>query len=216
MSNIVPVYKVVLCGRSGVGKTSLMRRCCDNTFQEQCNATIGVDFSLYVTKAVTGETVKLQFWDTAGAERFHAVQSFVWRGAHAIIFVYDITDAKTYDAMSEIVGPALEAVTGIDPWVVVLGNKVDLKEERRVSAKDAAELCASYNYTLMETSAKDNTNIRIMLESLTDTLHSRFGPGQNAKGRTEKSTLPPTLKLPSQQPRTARVEVTPRKATCEC
>jgi len=216
-------YKVVLCGCAGVGKTSLLQRFLHNDQAPgQCEATIGVDFSVYVGKVADGRTIRLQFWDTAGAERFKAVQNFVWRDARALVFVYDLTSRDSYVSMEAILGDALTSVGPIDPWVVVVGNKVDLADKRTVSTKEAQSLCQKFNYTLIEASALDGTNVVSMLEKLCETIDQRFG---NAPAPTrpkgQSVSLSGSVRLndvptPREAATSPRVMVTPRKATCEC
>lgn len=91
------LFKVVIIGNSSVGKSSLLRRFADDSFQESYLATIGVDFRfkylVFLGRSITvnGDIVKLQIWDTAGQERFRTITGAYYKGAHAIMIVYDIT-----------------------------------------------------------------------------------------------------------------------------
>lgn len=218
------VFKVVLCGQAGVGKTTLLGTLTSGVAPLRTNATIGVDFRSYEYDSQNGQKIMLQFWDTAGTERFQASSPLTWRDARAIIFIYDITEKKTFDAMESILGPALASVGRVDPWVVVVGNKVDRQDTcRAVSSTEVSQICQRLNYTFMETSAMHNIGVKAMLNILCTTLAERFSPKDCISGGVSKTTLSRGFKLgelppadPSSQPPSVRAEITPRKASCEC
>merc|ERR1711967_229834 len=87
------LFKLLLIGDSGVGKSCLLLRFTDDTYAESYISTIGVDFKIR-TIQLESKTIKLQIWDTAGQERFRTITSSYYRGAHGIIVVYDITDSE--------------------------------------------------------------------------------------------------------------------------
>nr|CAD7393725.1 unnamed protein product [Timema cristinae] len=89
------LFKLLIIGDSGVGKSSLLLRFADNTFSGSYITTIGVDFKIR-TVDVDGERVKLQIWDTAGQERFRTITSTYYRGTHGVIVVYDVTSGDSF------------------------------------------------------------------------------------------------------------------------
>jgi Ras-related protein Rab-1A len=126
------LFKLLLIGDSGVGKSCLLLRFADDTYTESYISTIGVDFKIR-TIELDGKTIKLQIWDTAGQERFRTITSSYYRGAHGIIVVYDVTDQESFNNvkqwLQEIDRYACETVNKL-----LVGNKCDLttKKGRRL------------------------------------------------------------------------------------
>eukprot|EP00617_Octactis_speculum_P003894 CAMPEP_0185778624 /NCGR_PEP_ID=MMETSP1174-20130828/93048_1 /TAXON_ID=35687 /ORGANISM="Dictyocha speculum, Strain CCMP1381" /LENGTH=210 /DNA_ID=CAMNT_0028467413 /DNA_START=41 /DNA_END=673 /DNA_ORIENTATION=+ len=154
------LLKVIILGDSGVGKTSLMNQYVNKRFTQQYKATIGADF---LTKEVMidDKLVTIQIWDTAGQERFQSLGVAFYRGADACILVYDITNPKSFDRLSVWRSEFLSQASPSDPEsfpFVVLGNKVDRENERRVQKSRAQawckDMCAN-PLTYYETSAKE-------------------------------------------------------------
>ncbi|CAO3671716.1 unnamed protein product [Rhizopus stolonifer] len=151
------LFKLLLIGDSGVGKSCLLLRFADDTYTESYISTIGVDFKIR-TIELEGKTVKLQIWDTAGQERFRTITSSYYRGAHGIIVVYDVTDADSFNNvkqwLQEIDRYAAEGVNKL-----LVGNKSDLIDKKAVETDQAKEFADGLNIPLLETSAKDATNV---------------------------------------------------------
>ena len=122
------LFKVLLIGNSGVGKSSLLLRFADDVFNDNFMPTIGVDFKIR-TIDVDQKTIKLQIWDTAGQERFKTITSSYYKGAHGIIVTYDITDRESFSKvsewMSEVDKHASENISRI-----LVGDKKDLEDQR--------------------------------------------------------------------------------------
>jgi len=165
------LFKLLLIGDSGVGKSSLLLRFADNTFSDSFIATIGVDFKIR-TIDLNGAQIKLQIWDTAGQERFRTITSSYYRGAHGIIVVYDITNADSFANvrkwLQEINRYASENVQK-----VLVGNKCDLVSERKVSYEDAKELADELGVTFLETSAKNATNVDVAFENMAKAIRDK-------------------------------------------
>jgi len=151
------LFKLVLIGDASVGKTSLLLRFADDSFEDNYISTVGVDFR-FRTVTVDNELVKLQIWDTAGQERFRTITSAYYRGANGVILVYDITNADTFshvqDWLDEVHKAAGESVTKL-----VVGNKADLTSQRAVNEEDASQYAASVGASFVETSAKTALNV---------------------------------------------------------
>jgi small GTP-binding protein len=165
-------FKVVLCGRAGVGKTSLLHAL-DPTWRHGIlAATVGADISNRRVQLPDGRAIELQVWDTAGLERYATPMDLVYRGADAVVFVYDITERSSFEAMPEVLGTALLACAA--PFVIVIGNKADLVARRAVSVAEAEAGCVARCYTFLETSAHTRTNVDEMLAALATALASRI------------------------------------------
>jgi len=151
------LFKLLLIGDSGVGKSCLLLRFADDTYTESYISTIGVDFKIR-TIDLDGKTVKLQIWDTAGQERFRTITSSYYRGAHGICVVYDVTDRTSYDNvkqwLSEIDRYATEGVCKL-----LIGNKSDIEDKKVVDTEEAEKFAASLGIAHLETSAKNATNV---------------------------------------------------------
>lgn len=151
------LFKLLLIGDSGVGKSCLLLRFADDTYTESYISTIGVDFKIK-TIELDGKTIKLQIWDTAGQERFRTITSSYYRGAHGIIVVYDITDEESFnnvkDWLSEIDRYACEGVNKL-----LVGNKSDLVSKRAVPEATARAFAQSLGIQFLETSAKTAQNV---------------------------------------------------------
>jgi len=151
------LFKLLLIGDSGVGKSCLLLRFADDTYTESYISTIGVDFKIR-TVELDGKTIKLQIWDTAGQERFRTITSSYYRGAHGIIIVYDITDVESFNNVRqwlfEIDRFASENVNKL-----LVGNKADLVNKRVVVEETAKEFASSLDIPFLETSAKNATNV---------------------------------------------------------
>jgi len=151
------LFKLLLIGDSGVGKSCLLLRFADHTYTESYISTIGVDFKIR-TIDLDGKTIKLQIWDTAGQERFRTITSSYYRGAHGIIVVYDVTDMESFNNvkqwLAEIERYACEGVNKL-----LVGNKCDLVQKKVVDYEMAKAFADSLDIPFLETSAKNATNV---------------------------------------------------------
>ena len=154
--------KVIILGDSGVGKTSLMNQYVSKKFSNQYKATIGADF-LTKEVMVDDRLVTMQIWDTAGQERFQSLGVAFYRGADSCVLVFDVNLGKTFENLDSWRDEFLIQAGPRDPDnfpFVVLGNKIDLENQRAVSQKRALQWCqAKGDIPYFETSAKEAINV---------------------------------------------------------
>jgi len=156
------LLKVIILGDSGVGKTSLMNQYVNKKFSNQYKATIGADF-LTKEVMVDDRLVTMQIWDTAGQERFQSLGVAFYRGADCCVLVFDVNVAKTFENLDSWREEFLVQAGPKDPEnfpFVVLGEKIDLENQRAVSQKRAQAWCQTKNgIPYYETSAKEAINV---------------------------------------------------------
>jgi len=178
------VFKLVLIGDSGVGKSCLLLRFADDTYTESHISTIGVDFKIR-TIQLDGKTIKLQIWDTAGQERFRTITSSYYRGAHGIIVVYDTTDSETFEHVKtwlhEIDRYASENVNKL-----LVGNKSDLTTKRQVDSDAAKEFAGNLSIPFLETSAKNATNVEDAFMTMAGEIKKRMATAPTASETKQK------------------------------
>jgi Ras-related protein Rab-1A len=150
------LFKLVLIGDSGVGKSCLLLRFADDAFTESYISTIGVDFRFRTVK-IDKKTVKLQIWDTAGQERFRTITSAYYRGADGIIMVYDVTTQDSFahvnDWLNEVNRYASEGTCKL-----LVGNKSD-RADKVVQTETAKAFADNLGIPFLETSAKNASNV---------------------------------------------------------
>ena len=123
------LYKVVVVGDASVGKTNLITRFTRDEFRSDNKTTIGVEFSAKSLQ-IDGHVVRAQFWDTAGQERFRAMSSLYYRGARAVVIVYDITRRETFDNVHSWLSEVRAHCKEDAAFVMLLANKTDRESER--------------------------------------------------------------------------------------
>ena len=151
-------YKIIVVGSSGVGKSAMVQNLITGSFREEEQPTIGVEFKPY-TIQVEGEDVKLQIWDTAGQERFKSVSKAYFRNALGGILVFDITNRDSFDDLVNWLND-MRQLCAPNASILLIGNKVDLEDDRVIVESEANSYAERYNLNYMETSAKSGKNIQ--------------------------------------------------------
>ncbi|XP_023664367.1 ras-related protein Rab-35-like [Paramormyrops kingsleyae] len=159
------LFKLLIIGDSGVGKSSLLLRFADNTFSGSYITTIGVDFKIR-TVEINGEKVKLQIWDTAGQERFRTITSTYYRGTHGVIVVYDVTSAESFVNVKRWLHEINQNCDNV--CRILVGNKNDDPNSKVVETNDAQKFAEQMGIRLFETSAKENVNVEDMFNCITE------------------------------------------------
>ncbi|KAM3678318.1 EF-hand calcium-binding domain-containing protein 4B [Ammospiza maritima maritima] len=157
--NSVPerLFKIIFVGNSSVGKTSFLRRFCEDRFFPGTAATVGVDYNVR-TVTVDHSQVALQLWDTAGQERYRSITKQFFRKADGVIVMYDITAKDTFTAVKQWL-ISIEEATGETVPVLLLGNKTDNEKEREVPMGMGDHLAKDYNLIFYECSAYSGYNV---------------------------------------------------------
>ena len=133
------LFKVLMIGNSGVGKSCLLLRFADDQFQENFMPTIGVDFKIR-TLNVDEKVCKLQIWDTAGQESFRSVTRIFYKGAHVVFLCFDLTREDTFNNLATWLND-IRAHASAEILVYLIGSKVDLVEQREVDKETARAFC---------------------------------------------------------------------------
>ncbi|XP_001641180.2 ras-related protein Rab-11A [Nematostella vectensis] len=151
------LFKIVLIGDSGVGKSNLLSRYTKNEFHLGSKATIGVELA-HRNVEIEGKTVRAQIWDTAGQERYRAITSAYYRGAMGAVLVYDIAKGTSFMNLNKWV-EELRQHASDDLSIILIGNKSDLKHLRMIENRRGKQFAAEHGMLFMETSALDSTNV---------------------------------------------------------
>ena len=151
-------FKVVVVGDSGVGKTNLIKRFINDTFNKDSKATVGVEF-LSKSYLINSEVFKVQIWDTAGQERYKSITAAYYKGAKGAMIVYDVTNQTSFDNVDKWANEIKEkAAKNIN--LMIVGNKTDLQDKIVITSEMATEKAKTLEIPVMETSALDSTNVK--------------------------------------------------------
>ncbi|KAF9085741.1 hypothetical protein BGX29_011183 [Mortierella sp. GBA35] len=159
------LFKIVLIGDSGVGKSNLLSRFTRGDFNLESKSTIGVDFGARTVQVEDGKMIKAQIWDTAGQERYRAITSAYYRGAVGALLLYDITQHGTYESVSRWLSEVREHADA-NIIVMLVGNKSDLRHLRSIHTEEAKGFAEENGLMFIETSALDATNVDIAFTNL--------------------------------------------------
>jgi Ras-related protein Rab-8A len=177
-------YKILILGDSSVGKTCFLTRYADDIFEVNHISTTGMDYKLKNITLENNKIVKLQIWDTLGQDRYRSITRNYYKGAHGIILIYDITERKSFDSVSNWVKTIREEAD-VKVVIVLAANKCDFEQKRQVSKEEGEKLAQELNLTFFECSAKDNKNINETFDDLVSKLVINFpkvgGAGEKLK-----------------------------------
>merc|ERR1712217_543523 len=180
------LFKLVLIGDSGAGKSSLLLRFADDAFTESYITTIGVDFR-FKTIPVDKKTIKLQIWDTAGQERFRTITSAYYRGADGIVMIFDLCDRESFSHVDNWLDEVNRYVNE-STCKILIGSKCDLTAERQVSTEEAKKKADELGMAFIETSAKDATNVQDAFQIMSTELIAKR-ERQGARSTKQGSTV---------------------------
>ncbi|XP_052802453.1 ras-related protein Rab-18A-like [Mya arenaria] len=167
-SDVLTTLKILIIGESGVGKSSLLLRFTDDTFDPEQSATIGVDFKVK-TVTVDGNNAKLAIWDTAGQERFRTLTPSYYRGAQGVILVYDVCSKSSFSKLEAWLNELETFSTKHDLVKMLVGNKID-QNKREVSKDDGLKFARKHQMLFIEASAKTKEGVQCAFEELVEKI----------------------------------------------
>ena len=159
------LFKLLLIGDSGVGKSCLLVRFADDKYSEDSQCTIGVDFKIKMMD-FQGQRINLTIWDTAGQEKFRSLTSSYYRGTNGVILVYDVSRRDSFDHLNVWLNE-LEMYNNYgDPVKLLVGNKVDKEQERQVTREEGQNFAREHQMIFIETSAKTKVGVQQAFEEI--------------------------------------------------
>jgi len=177
------LFKLLLIGDSGVGKSNMLLRFADDLYKEDHAATIGVDFKI-CSRNIDGKIVKMQIWDTAGQERFRVITSSYYRGSKGIMIVYDISDRRSFEHV-RMWAQEIEKYAGDQASTacrLLVGNKCDMSDSKRVVLEEEGrELADELGIHFIETSARNTHNIDHAFDLLCRDIVRTVAPSMTPK-----------------------------------
>lgn len=198
-------YKLVVLGDQGCGKTSIITRFMYDKFDNNYQATIGIDF-LSKTMYLEDRTVRLQLWDTAGQERFRSLIPSYIRDSSVAVVVYDVTNRPSFLSVNKWIDDVRNE-RGTDVIIVLVGNKTDKTDARQVSIEEGEQKAKEHDIMFIETSAKAGFNIKALFRKIAAAL-----PGmENSQLAGETDLIDVNL-----SPRPTNTANTSASSSCNC
>ena len=167
------LYKIIIIGDTCVGKSNILSRYLKDEFKEDSKSTVGVELGTKFVK-VKGVGAKLQIWDTAGQERYKSITSSYYKGSHGCFIVYDITSETSFENVEKWYEQAQKDASK-EVSIILVGNKCDLENERKVSKEKGEEKAKSLNAPFFETSALSKINIDDIFKEMINNIYERTG-----------------------------------------
>lgn len=166
------LFKLVIVGDAGVGKSNLIRVFTSNGFNAVPRPTIGVDFAIKYLEVKDG-IVRAHIWDTAGQKRFRAITSTYYAGADGAIVAFDLTRARTFEGARSWIEDLRDHTESKSFSIVLVGNKNDLHNKREVMMDDINKFCTQQKLTYIETSALTPMNVDTAFEKLCEEIKEK-------------------------------------------
>lgn len=163
--SVLANFKLLIIGDSGVGKSSLLLRYINDSFENRLSATIGVDYRVKVTTLLDGTMVKLSIWDTAGQERFRTLTPNFYRGAHGAVVVFDVSNRESFDRLVNWMEELKMFSNHQDMVCLLVGNKID-HLTRQVSREEGLRFARMYHMPYAESSAKTSEGVNALFMDL--------------------------------------------------
>lgn len=165
------MYKLLLLGDSGVGKSSLLMQYVDRIYEISYITTIGIDFKSKIISDIDNKNIKIHIYDTSGQERFKCITNTYYKGVNGIILMFDLCDKQTFDNLeywyNEIKKHASDNVI-----IYIVGNKIDCKNRREINIKEATDFATKIDAVYMEITVKNIEMTEKLFKNITtDIFH---------------------------------------------
>lgn len=172
------LFKFIIVGDSNVGKSCLLLRYINNYFNDKKDSTVGVEFGYKLIEINDKNNniipIKLHIWDTAGQESFKSITRSYYRASAGVILVYDITVRESFINIISWLNEIKNHNTDNDPVIALIGNKIDLNKNRKVSTQEGRTLSQLYNLLFFEISIKENLNIDYIFSDITYKIYNNI------------------------------------------
>lgn len=168
---------IILLGSSNVGKSNMMNQFLKGQFEEAYVSTIGIN-CLNKIFIFNGKKVKINYFDTAGQERYNSLNITFLRKAEGVILVYDITSQESFQKI-DFWKKELQSKNSNSKVLMLVGNKIDLDKEREVSFQEGEAKAKEIGCSFIETSAKTNHNIKECFEKASRVLYVKKSEGDS-------------------------------------
>lgn len=152
------VFKYIIIGNPSVGKSCLLNQFLNNRFSDEYEITVGVEFGAKTVNIEDGNKVKLQIWDTAGQESFKSITRGYYRSAAVGLIVYDVTSRESFENIGSWLKECKQHGNK-EMTLVLVGNKIDLENEREVTYEEAEQYANQNDMLFFETSAKTSNHV---------------------------------------------------------
>ena len=176
-NNYELLYKIIIIGDTCVGKSNILSRYLKDEFREDSKSTVGVELGSKFLK-VKGVGTKLQIWDTAGQERYRSITSSYFKGSHGCFIVYDITNETSFEDVNKWY-EQVQKESSKEVSIILVGNKCDLENERKVSKEKGEEKARALNCPFFETSALSKLKIDDIFNEMVNNIFDRTGGPKN-------------------------------------
>lgn len=186
-NNNTKLFKLLLIGDQAVGKSCLLYRYVDNVFSLNLMGTAGIDMKQKII-TIEDKEVKLNIYDSAGHDRFRSIAKNMCSKTDGIIIIYDITDKNTFESVNMWVKSITKEIeSGIE--VLLIGNKIDLVNQRVVSTEEGNELSKKYNIPFIETSAKESLNVEKAFLQIANSLYKKSKIKEQTEEKNNKRKI---------------------------
>ena len=177
-------FKIIVIGDASVGKTNIIKAYTTNSYNENTKPTLGVEFYTK-TFEINKDYVMVEIWDTAGQEKYQSVTNSYYRGSQGALIVYDIANEESFNNIGKWLERANEKLNE-NAKIILVGNKIDLADQRKVQTETALEKAQELNMPLMETSALENKNIKEVFKMLLINMYEEYEKEKIKKKEKEK------------------------------